>query len=436
MEHPSWIIFFVISLILTAIFSAGETALKSSNQSRIKDYDDGFDDKDKLVEELQDALEETDKVYISLEIATTLFSIISIVLFAAIIREFNEDYYMLITIVFMPLILLIFGKMTPKKIAKFRHEGVLKIVKPVISLNQKILSPLVFLLDNLTSFISRILGANEDFTQPIITQDELRAIVDFSGKEGLLEDSETSMIRNIFDFGDMTISDIMVQRMDIVAVDVDDDYDTVIKTFKDAKLSRLVVYDDTIDDVRGFLYAKDMFYAQIHEETFTIEDIMRPPYYTYEFNKISELFDSLRNDNSHIAVVLDEYGGVAGVVTMEDVLESIVGDIYDEYDEEERDIIRLATGDYIIEAEIKLEDLADETGIIFESEDYESLGGYILEQNDQQIPKKGQTINTTSAKIIVLEITKNKIGKVKVVPNKEKQVYKTDEENKEQLVAK
>lgn len=425
MDHPSLYILFILSLALAAIFTALETAYRSSSRSRFKTHDK-IDETS--LEALEDIFDESDKEFLYFSVIIIFFRVVAVVSGVVIINNLVPDYYILVSTLMMLPILVIFTDMTPKKIAKFNHEKVYTYSKFIMKITQKIFLPLVYIFDNITDFLSKLLGTKEDYRTPIITQEDLKTMVDVSSKEGLLEFHESNMIQNIFLFGDLQVEDVMTQRMNIDAFDINIGFDEMIKKFKENKFSRLLVYDDTIDTVKGFVYVKDMFYQGINRENFDIEKILRPAYYTYEFVKISELFQSMRNDNKHIAVVLDEYGGVAGLITMEDVIESIVGDIYDEYDKKDEEIVMLTNTTYIINANAKLEDVKEKTGIDFESEDYESLGGFIMEHLGK-VPEKGQILETENTKITVLEMDKNSIGRVKVV-KKTKKINK--EENKEE----
>lgn len=424
MYHPSLYIVFGISLVLASIFTAIETCYRSSSRIRFKTHEK-IDEKS--LEDLEDIFDESDREFLSFSVIIIFFRVMAIVSFVSIIEHLVPKYYIQVSIIALLFIVVIFTDMIPKKIAKFNHEAVYKYTKPVIRPIEKVFLPIVYLFDKLTDGLARLLGAREDYQTPIITQEDLKAMVDVSNKEGLLESHETDMIQNIFLFGGLQVEDVMTQRMDIDAFDINIEFDCLIEKFKQNKFSRLLVYDDTIDTIKGFVYVKDMFYLNINKDNFDIEKIIRPPYYTYEFVKISDLFQSMRNDNKHIAVVLDEYGGVAGLITMEDVIESIVGDIYDEYDQKDEEIVMMTNTTFIVNANAKLEDVKEKTSIEFESEDYDTLGGYIME-NLGEVPEKGQILENENFKITVLEMDKNRIGRVKVVKKTARPKKLTDEE--------
>ena len=291
-------------------------------------------------------------------------------------------------------------------------------VSPVINILSILFSPLVYILTKLTNVIIKFLGGKPDDKKPFITQEELRTIVDVSSKEGILENEEKEMIYNIFEFGDLRVRDLMIQRMDVLAISKDANYDEVLEAFNDKKFSRLPVYEDTIDNIIGMIYAKDLFFSNISEkdfsENFKVENYMREPLMTFEFIKISDFFKQMKGDRNHIAIVLDEYGGVAGLVTMEDIIESIFGDINDEFDESvESDIEVIKEDEYVVNGNIKLDELNDLIGTNFESEEFESFGGFIIGVLGR-LPKNGEIVNYYNYKFIVELVSKNRIIKVRI----------------------
>ena len=245
-----------------------------------------------------------------------------------------------------------------------------------------------------------MLGQRNDDKKPTITQDELKTIVDVSNQEGVLETDETEMIQNIFEFKDLTVDDIMIQRRDIVAISADMSYDEIIDVFKNRQLSRLPIYEDTIDDIIGVLYAKDLFFTEQSKEDFDIKTVMREPVFVNEFVKISDFFKKMQQVKTHIAIVLNEYGGVAGIVTMEDLVESIVGDIYDEYDQQDEEVRKLKENIYVINGNSKLTEIQDLLQVELVSKDYESLGGYLMDKMGK-IPTQGDIYEDENFKFVI-----------------------------------
>ena len=223
------------------------------------------------------------------------------------------------------------------------------------------------------------------------------------------------MIYNIFEFGDLRVADVMIQRMDIKAISVEDTYDEIIEMFKSEKFSRLPVYEDTIDNIIGVLYAKDLFFLDREADrlNFDVRDYMRPPFNTFEFIKISDFFKQMQGNKIHMATVLDEYGGVAGIITMEDIVESIFGEIDDEYDDTEEEIEVIKEDEYVVNGAARLSDLNDMLGINLESEDFESVGGFIIGEIGR-LPKTGEVIQHKNIKFIIENVDKNRIKKVRI----------------------
>jgi HCC hlyC/corC family transporter len=312
------------------------------------------------------------------------------------------------------LVILIFGEITPKNLALKNSESISLFVAPIILFLVRIFTPILFILNNISNLLSALLGQRNDDKKPTITQDELKTIVDVSNQEGVLETDETEMIQNIFEFKDLTVDDIMIQRRDIVAISADMSYDEIIDVFKNRQLSRLPIYEDTIDDIIGVLYAKDLFFTEQSKEDFDIKTVMREPVFVNEFVKISDFFKKMQQVKTHIAIVLDEYGGVAGIVTMEDLVESIVGDIYDEYDQQDEEVRKLKENIYVINGNSKLTEIQELLQVELVSKDYESLGGYLMDKMGK-IPTQGDIYEDENFKFVISSMDKNRINKVKVI---------------------
>ena len=250
----------------------------------------------------------------------------------------------------LTVIVLIFGEITPKSIAKQKSESVSLAVSKFINIVVKVLKPFIILFTGVASIFIRLLGGDPKANEPFITEEEIKTMVGVSEEEGVLEDVEKEMIFNVFDFADAQVKDVMVQRVDIIAVDLEASYDEVLDVIKKEQFSRIPVYNQTIDDIVGILNVKDLIMAEQDKEKFKVADYMREPNYTFEFKKIAELFKEMKKTRNHIAVVLDEYGGTVGIVTIEDLIEEVFGDIEDEYDDENKEIVDLLnSGDFSVQ---------------------------------------------------------------------------------------
>lgn len=327
------------------------------------------------------------------------------------VKAFGESGVGIATAI-MTILVLIFGEITPKSIAKQRSEGVALKVSGIVNIIVKILRPFVAVFTFISSTVLKLFGGDLNKDQPFITQEELKTMVDVGEEEGVLEEEEKEMIFNVFEFGDIQVKDVMVQRVDIVALGLDSTYDDVIDIIKEEQFSRIPVYNDSIDDIMGIMYVKDLILLN-NKDNFKVQDCIREAYYTFEFKKVTELFKEMKKSRNHMAVVLDEYGGTVGIVTIEDLLEEIVGEIEDEYDELEEEIEVVKEDEYIVDGRIRLDDLSDLIGVKMESEEFDSIGGFVIGQLGR-IPEPKEEVSYENMRFVVEEIDKNRIKKVRI----------------------
>lgn len=402
----------VALLFFSAFFSMSETALMSMSKIRLRHLVENHVKHAKLT---QDLLDHPNQLLGTILVGNNLVNIAASAIATSIAIYFWNNKGVGIATFLMTLLILIFGEITPKNIAIDYTEEIVLFIAPIMSVFVKIFSPVVWILTNFTNGLLHLFGLNKQEKKPLITEEELKTIVEVSSQEGVLESDEKEIIDNIFEYSDMRVKDIMIQRMDIVAVDVSATYEEVVEAFGEKQFSRIPVYEDTIDNIVGVLYAKDLFFIPVEKiKQFDIKKYMREPFYTYEFIKISDFFRRMQGDRIHIAIVLDEYGGVAGIITMEDIIESILGDINDEYDpQDEEDIVCIKEGEYLVNGSVRLEDLNEEIGTHFESEDFESIGGFILGLLGR-IPRTGEIINYESIRFVIEKVDKSRIMKIRL----------------------
>lgn len=313
----------------------------------------------------------------------------------------------------MTVLVLIFGEITPKSIAKQKSEKVSLMVTKPINLIVIILKPFVAVFTSISGLFIRLFGGDPKASEPFITEEELKTMVGVSEEEGVLEDAEKEMIFNVFDFGDAQVKDVMIQRVDIVALDKEADYEEVLSVIREEQFSRIPVYDDTIDNIVGILSVKDLIIAGEKKEEFSVLDYVREPFYTFEFKKIAEVFNEMKKSRNHLAVVLDEYGGTVGIITMEDLVEEIVGDIEDEYDDDKEMIEVIKEDEYVVDGSAKLDDISDLIGVNMESEELDSVGGLVIEELGR-IPEENEEVLINNIRFIVEEVEKNRIKKVRI----------------------
>ena len=283
------------------------------------------------------------------------------------------------------------------------------------------MTPLILLVNWMSSGVLKLLHVDPNKRNDDMTEDELRTIVEVGHEKGVIESEEKEMINNVFDLDDSVAKDIMVPRIDMVFVDVDATYQKVIETFREEHYTRLPVYEETTDNVIGIINVKDLLLVEDREH-FHVRDYLRQPIYTYESKKISDLLLELRKTSNNIVIVLDEYGATAGLATLEDILEEIVGDIRDEYDgDEEEELVEVAPGEYVAEGAMKLDDLNDRLNLELDSEDYDSIGGFMIEQLDH-LPEAGESMEYEGIRMVVDAVDRNRIDKVRIyLPESEKQ---------------
>ena len=404
------IIVLIILLVLSGFFSMSETALMALSKIRIRHMVEEGVKGAKLVEKLtEDPNKLLGAILIGNNIVNILASSLATTLFVSLVGPSGVG----VATAVMTVLVLIFGEITPKSIAKQKSEEVsLKVSKP-INIIVKILKPFIGIFSFISSLFIRLLGGDPKATEPFITEEELRTMVGVSEEEGVLEDVEKEMIFNVFDFADSQVKDVMVQRVDIVAVDTEATYEEVLEVIKTEQFSRIPVYNQTIDDIVGVLYVKDLIIAGQNKEGFKVSDYMREPYYTFEFKKIKELFNEMKKTRNHLSVVLDEYGGTVGIVTIEDLIEEVFGDIEDEYDDYDKEIEVVKEDEYIVDGSAKLDDISELIGVNMESEEFDSVGGLIIGELGR-FPDNKEEVTLNKIRFVVEEVDKNRIKKVRI----------------------
>ena len=402
-------ILIVIGLLaLSAFFSSSETAMMAVNKIRVRNLADaGLSSAQTLMK----VLDNQPKMLSAILIGNNIVNISASSLATILVTRAFGDMYVGVGTGILTLLVLIFGEITPKTSATLYSETLaLRFAKPIYMIMQ-VLTPVIFIVDKLSQGVLRLLHVDPNKKQDAITEDELRTIVEVSHEEGVIESDEKKMIYNVFDFGDSVAKDIMVPRIDMTFIDVDATFSEVIEVFREVKYTRYPVYEETTDNVIGIINIKDLLLTE-NQKKFCIRDYLREPLYTYEFKKTAELMVELRKTQNNIAIVLDEYGATAGLITLEDMLEEIVGEIRDEYDEDEEDLIRrIGPREYVVEAAMKLDDLNDQLGLDLESEDYDSIGGFIIGLLDH-LPEEGEEVTHKTLRFVVDKVDRNRIDKI------------------------
>lgn len=402
----------VILLMLSAFFSSAETALTTVNRLRVRALvDEGDERAIVLAKVIDDPGKLLSAILIGNNIVNISASSIATVLATNLIGSAGAG----IATGVMTLLVLIFGEVTPKTMASLKAEKIALSYAKIIYAIMFVCTPLIFILDLLSGGLLRLIGVDPDKRDDSVTEEDLRTIVEAGHEDGVLETEEHKIINNVFDFGDHQAKDIMVPRIDMCFLKLDATYEEFIEIYKEEKFTRIPVYEETRDNVIGILNVKDLLLYNPNEQEFHVKDFLREAYYTYEFKNTSELMMEMRKNSISIAIVLDEYGATAGLVTLEDLLEEIVGDIRDEFDEAEaEEIQQLGEKEYLVEGACKLEDLNDKIGLGIESEDYDSIGGIVIEAL-QHLPSEGEEVTTENGiRLVVEKVDKNRIEKVHI----------------------
>lgn len=407
----SWQLILLVVLIgMSSFFSASETALMSLSKIRIRHL---VDEKVHGAEAVSKLVENPNKFLGSILVGNNVVNIGASALATSLAIQHFDSAGVGIATGVMTLLVLIFGEITPKSLAAQHSEFISLKIVGIINFFVIIFNPIVYLLLLITNGLIRMLGGKPGRTQPFITEDELRTMVNVSHEEGVLEVEEKEMIYNVFEFGDSQVKDVMTPRTDMVALEVNVTHEKIIETFKSEQFSRIPIYQETTDNIIGILYIKDLIFKSNDNMVFDIHDYMREPYFTFEFKKITELFQELRIKHIPMAIVLDEYGGTAGIVTMEDLIEEIVGDIRDEYDDHEKDIEVVKEDEYIVEGSTRIDELNDMIGVKIDSEDFDTIGGFIVGEFGY-IPEVNETIEYDGIKFVVEEVDRNRIEKLRI----------------------
>ncbi|MEF2640676.1 MAG: hemolysin family protein, partial [Lachnospiraceae bacterium] len=368
-----WLLIVLLMLIyLSSFFSASETALTTVNRHRLRSLAENGNRKAALVLEM---LEEQGKMLTTILIGNNIVNLSASALATVLANKIGGNLAVGIGTGLLTLVILIFGEISPKTIATIRAERLALKNVSVIHFLMTALTPLIFIVNLFSRAYLFLMRVNPNEKGELMTEDELRTIVEVSHEEGVIESDEKEMITNVFDLSDSQAKDVMIPRVDVVFADIETSYEDLLDIFREERFTRIPIYEESPDNVVGILNMKDLvLYKQ--GTPFAIRDYMREAYYTHEFKNTHELFHEMRQATIPMSIVLDEYGTTVGIITMEDILEEIVGDIRDEFDESElNDIQKVRDREYLVAGSYRLDDLNDEIGSDLQSEDYDSIGG-------------------------------------------------------------
>lgn len=406
------IIVLMICLIFSALFSASETALTSLSKIRVKQMVEKNIKGAKKVEQLHN---NPSKMLSAILIGNNLVNIGASSLMTSLAIDLFGNTGVGIATGIMTLLILIFGEITPKSLATQNSEKVSIQLAGFVRLVAIIVTPISFILNKVTYVLIRFFDGDVDGDQPFITEDELKTIVSVSHKEGILEGEERDMIYNVFDFGDSKARDVMIPRPEMIAIDVESSYEEVIAIVTGEQYSRIPVYEDTIDNIVGILYAKDLLLLQCEKVVhFELAKFIRKAHFTYEYKPTKELFSEMRTSRTHMVIVLDEYGGTEGIVTIEDLIEEIVGDIEDEYDKEIKNVEIIKENEFLVNGSLEIDEVNELLGTNIASDNFDTIAGFLIDLIDR-IPVTGEIIDYGKFTFIIESIDRNRIEKIRII---------------------
>ncbi len=410
----------VILAALSAFFSSAETAMTTVNKIRVQSLKEQGNKRAAVLEKV---ISDSGKMLSTILIGNNIVNMAASAMMTTLTIHVLGNAYVGLATGFLTLVILLFGEITPKTLATIHSEKIALSYARVIYFLMILLTPVIFIIGKLANGVMLLLRVDPEAKGRAMTEHELRTIVNVSQEEGVIQREEKQMIYNVFDFGDSAAKDVMIPRIDMTFINVDSTYEELMEVFQEDMHTRFPVYEDNTDNVIGIINMKDLLLYPEDKE-FSIREILREPYFTYEYKATADLMIEMRKASVNLAIVLDEYGSTAGLVTLEDLLEEIVGEIRDEYDvDEEEDVKEIQPHrEYVVLGSAKLDDINEALGIHLESEDYDSVGGYIIEQLDS-LPVHGQSVNLDNGiRLVVDEVDKKRIELVHIWLPEKKEV--------------
>ena len=400
--------FLVLLLFLSAFFSSAETAFTTTSRIRMRTLAESGD---KRAARVLDITDDMHKMLSAILIGNNVVNLYASSLATTLaIRLFGSVGAGIATGI-LTLLILIFGEISPKTLATINADKIALRYSKIVWGLMWLLTPVIFIVNWLSMGFLKLLRVDPSKQQATMTEEEFKTIVNVGHETGVLENTERDMINNMFDFGDSQAKEIMVPRIDTIFAQADSSYQELIEIFRKERHTKIPIYQESTDDVIGILNMKDLLLCD--ERDFNIQELMWKPYFTYEQKNISELFFEMRQNSISIAIILDEYGVTAGMITMEDLLEEIVGDLRDEDDVNEEDpIVKISSREYHVAGSMNLEDLCDELHLPFSSEDYETIGGYLIGLLDH-LPEINELVTTEEGILLrVNKMDKNRVEEI------------------------
>ena len=422
---------FIILFLLSAFFSGAETSITATGTGKLRTLQEQGKYKF-LNSTFQWLIDDTQEALTVCLIANNVVNISASALASSVVLQIFGSSALVIVVPVMTVLIVIFGEILPKSAAMVYSENVLIFASPILRILAFLITPIAWAMKKCVTGIGFLLHMNLGAQQVFVTRDEIEQFVKIGEESGALEANERRMIDGIIDFDETRVHEIMIPRTDMIALEADDTLAEAVKLFIDEGHSRIPVYEESPDNIIGILYVKDTLKNLLNSDlTCEVKNLLRKPIFVPETIKTAEVLEAMRREHIHIAIIVDEYGGVAGLVTMEDILEQIVGEIQDEYDQEVPEIQKLDDGSYSVQGGISLENLSDTLGSEFESDDAESLGGLVLTLSGS-FPEAGEIFEYNGWKIKVEALEDHRITLLNLSKIKNSEENETNIDNKDE----
>ena len=411
------LIILIVLLVLSGFFSSAETALTMVNLNKLKVIKDEGGRRSRAAARVIKMRDDSSKLLSAILIGNNIVNISASALATVLCTNLFGSRFVGLTTGLLTFLVLIFGEITPKTIASLNSLELSLLFSGPIYAIMVIFTPVIWILNNICRGIFFVLRIDPDKNPDQMTESELLKIVDVSSEEGVIENSEKEMITNVVDFGDALSKDIMIPRADMICLDASASFEEIEDIIKEENYSRIPIFEESKDHIIGILHVKDIIieHDKLKSGEMSIKDIMRQVVFVYEYQRTAQIFADMKTSSVSMCIVLDEYGVTAGLITMEDLIEEIVGDIRDEYDEHENEFIKeISPGHYDVDGGVKLDDLNDAIGTSLESDDYDSIGGLMIELLDR-LPKEGDMVRTGEVTLKCSRVERNRVERVDVV---------------------
>lgn len=410
MEVPIGLVILLgVLILLSAFFSSAETAFSSVNKIRLRNYVSegrvGSKNALHISENFDDALS-------TILVGNNIVNIAAASISSKVAVDlFGASTGLIISTFGMTVLILIFGEILPKSMAKENAEEYSLKISAILLLLIKILTPVNFVFSKLKASVSRMFSKGEN--QPSVTEEEIKVMVDISEEEGVINNEERELVHRSLEFNDVLVGEVLTHRMDMITIEVNQSLEEIKQIFIEERFSRIPVYEDNIDNIIGFLSEREFFAELIQNKEVNVREMLRQPMFVVKSMKIATLLPELQRTKSHMAIVVDEFGGTSGLITLEDILEELVGEIWDEHDEKVNIMTKIDESTYEFDAQYDLDDFAKLFNVPMPETSYHNLGGWIFETLES-IPVNGDTFVYETLRIIVKEVENHRIRKIKV----------------------